>query len=290
MKRIGLLGCGAIGTQIAIAIDTGMIPAQLTHIFDSDVSKAESLVTKLKQKPEIVENAHLLSSNHLDLVVTENLKDVANYGLNCLSENFETGDLGHLQWKTAGNADWFVQSKVTSGSKFAAQSGSIGDGQSTSLILQEDFTGGEGSFEVRVNSERTWDKLVFLVDDRKILEWSGIQVRGKYSFNITPGKHLLEWRYQKDFANSFGEDSAWLDNLDLPLRVGASLALEKNGDSARLRLWGRPGHRYDIEVSTDFSGWAKWDSVFIDSEGVKLLIKDIKLNASTTRFFRAVAP
>ena len=56
MKRIGLLGCGAIGTQIAIAIDTGMIPAQLTHIFDSDVSKAESLVTKLKQKPEIVGN------------------------------------------------------------------------------------------------------------------------------------------------------------------------------------------------------------------------------------------
>ena len=60
MKRIGLLGCGAIGTQIAIAIDTGMIPAQLTHIFDSDVSKAETLVTKLKQKPEIVGNAHLL--------------------------------------------------------------------------------------------------------------------------------------------------------------------------------------------------------------------------------------
>jgi len=69
MKRIGLLGCGAIGTQIAIAIDTGMIPAQLTHIFDSDVSKTETLLTKLKQKPEIVENAHLLSSNSLDLVV-----------------------------------------------------------------------------------------------------------------------------------------------------------------------------------------------------------------------------
>ena len=34
MKRIGLLGCGAIGTQIAIAIDTGIIPARLTHIFD----------------------------------------------------------------------------------------------------------------------------------------------------------------------------------------------------------------------------------------------------------------
>ena len=228
--------------------------------------------------------------NPLDLFVTENIEVIANFGPVSLAENFETGDLGHLQWKTAGDADWFVQSKVTSGSNFAAQSGAIGDGQSTSLILEADFTRGEGFFEVRVNSERTWDRLVFLVDDRKMLEWSGIQEWGNYSFNISPGSHVLEWRYQKDFGNSFGEDAAWLDNIDLPLRTGASLALEKSGDSARLRLWGRSGHRYDIEVSTDFSSWEKWDSVFIDAEGVKLLEKEIPLNTSAARFYRAVAP
>ena len=69
MKRIGLLGCGAIGTQIAIAIDTGIIPAQLTHIFDEDKEKSQSLVSKLKNKPIVVENVHLLSSNPVDLVV-----------------------------------------------------------------------------------------------------------------------------------------------------------------------------------------------------------------------------
>ena len=68
MKRIGLLGCGAIGTQIAIAIDTGIIPAKLTHIFDDDKSKSTLLVSKLKNKPTIVENVHLLSSNPVDLV------------------------------------------------------------------------------------------------------------------------------------------------------------------------------------------------------------------------------
>ena len=228
--------------------------------------------------------------NPLDLFVTENIEVIANFGPVSLAENFETGDLGHLQWKTAGDADWFVQSKVTSGSNFAAQSGAIGDGQSTSLILEADFTRGEGFFEVRVNSEQTWDRLVFLVDDRKMLEWSGIQEWGNYSFNFSSGSHVLEWRYQKDFGNSFGEDAAWLDNLDLPLRLGASLALEKSGDSARLRLWGRSGHRYDIEVSTDFSSWEKWDSVFIDAEGVKLLEKEIPLNTSAARFYRAVAP
>ena len=56
MKRIGLLGCGSIGSQIAIAIDTGKIPAQLTHIFDEDRTKSDLLLSKLQKKPEIVEN------------------------------------------------------------------------------------------------------------------------------------------------------------------------------------------------------------------------------------------
>ena len=228
--------------------------------------------------------------NPLDLVVTENISVVANFAPVSLTENFETGDFGHLQWKTTGDAKWFVQSAETSGSKFSAQAGKIGDGQSSSLILDAEFTGGEGSFEVKVSSEKTWDKLEFLIDGRRVLDWSGINDWGNYTFQITPGKHRLEWRYQKDFANGAGEDTAWLDNIDLPLQLGASLALEQSGDTAQLRLWGSAGHRYDIEVSSDFVNWEKWDSVFIDAEGVKLLEKVIELNGSEARFFRAVAP
>ncbi|MCV0431597.1 aspartate dehydrogenase [Nitrosopumilus sp.] len=69
MKRIGLLGCGAMGTQIALAIDSGKIPAILTHVFDESKEKSTLLVEKLTNKPEIVENSHLLSSNPLDIVV-----------------------------------------------------------------------------------------------------------------------------------------------------------------------------------------------------------------------------
>ena len=69
MKRIGLLGCGAIGTQIALAIDSGKIPATLTHVFDDSKEKSKLLVEKLTNKPEIVENSHLLSSNPVDIVV-----------------------------------------------------------------------------------------------------------------------------------------------------------------------------------------------------------------------------
>jgi len=69
LKRIGLLGCGAMGTQIALAIDSGKIPATLTHVFDDSKEKSALLVEKLTNKPEIVENSHLLSSNPIDIVV-----------------------------------------------------------------------------------------------------------------------------------------------------------------------------------------------------------------------------
>jgi len=69
LKKIGLLGCGAIGTQIALAIDEGKIPATLTHIYDDSKEKSSTLIEKLKNKPEIVENSHLLSSNSVDIVV-----------------------------------------------------------------------------------------------------------------------------------------------------------------------------------------------------------------------------
>jgi len=69
LKKIGLLGCGAIGTQIALAIDSGKIPAILTHVYDDSKDASSQLVQKLKNKPEIVSNSHLLSSHPVDIVV-----------------------------------------------------------------------------------------------------------------------------------------------------------------------------------------------------------------------------
>ena len=81
MKKIGLLGCGSIGTQIALAIDSGKIPATLTHIYDGSKEASSKLVEQLTNKPVIVENPHLLSSNHIDIVVEaasqDAVKDIA---------------------------------------------------------------------------------------------------------------------------------------------------------------------------------------------------------------------
>ncbi|MDE1763413.1 MAG: aspartate dehydrogenase [Thaumarchaeota archaeon] len=69
MKRIGLLGCGAIGTEIATAVDSGKIPAKLTHVFDFSKESSELLASKLKNKPVITENVGLLAASPVDLIV-----------------------------------------------------------------------------------------------------------------------------------------------------------------------------------------------------------------------------
>ncbi|MDH3277096.1 MAG: aspartate dehydrogenase [Nitrosopumilus sp.] len=81
MKKIGLLGCGAIGTQIAQAIDSGQIPARLTHVYDESKTASSKLVEKLTHTPIISENPHLLSSNPIDIIVEaasqDAVKDIA---------------------------------------------------------------------------------------------------------------------------------------------------------------------------------------------------------------------
>ncbi|MCY3854160.1 MAG: aspartate dehydrogenase [Thaumarchaeota archaeon] len=70
MKTIGLLGCGSIGTEIALAIDQGKITsAKLTHIYDKSLIHAKNLISKLKTKPILVNNAALLATSEVDLVV-----------------------------------------------------------------------------------------------------------------------------------------------------------------------------------------------------------------------------
>ena len=85
MKRIGLLGCGSIGTQIALAIDSGQIPAILSHIFDDSKEASSLLYQKLKNKPIISENSHLLSSYPVDIIVEAASQDaVRDVGLSVL--------------------------------------------------------------------------------------------------------------------------------------------------------------------------------------------------------------
>lgn len=69
MRKIGLLGCGAMGSVIARAVAGGQVPgASLERIHDADPSRSEALAAQLPGV-EVATNAHLLSSRPVDLVV-----------------------------------------------------------------------------------------------------------------------------------------------------------------------------------------------------------------------------
>jgi len=49
--NVGLVGCGVIGTEIAKAIDSGVIDANLVAVCDHNAASAEALIESLKKRP-----------------------------------------------------------------------------------------------------------------------------------------------------------------------------------------------------------------------------------------------
>lgn len=60
MFRIGIVGVGAIGKEIARAIDDGTIPARLAAIWDRQAGEAEEFAATLRQKPKVLPLAELV--------------------------------------------------------------------------------------------------------------------------------------------------------------------------------------------------------------------------------------
>ena len=56
-----------------------------------------------------------------------------------------------------------------------------------------------------------------------------------------------------------------------------------------MRVWGVPGHRYNVQVSDDLISWKSLDSVIIDADGITEAELEINTKDGAA-YFRAVAP
>jgi len=68
-KRVGLIGCGAIGTVLAEAIERKLVACDELVVFDVNVAKAEKLRTSLKFPVEIAESLEELLAYKPKVVV-----------------------------------------------------------------------------------------------------------------------------------------------------------------------------------------------------------------------------
>jgi len=71
MLRVGLIGCGALGSILAKAVDRGEAgDVELVGLFDKKIENAEKLRSRLKKKPKIFRSIEeMLSEKEIDIVV-----------------------------------------------------------------------------------------------------------------------------------------------------------------------------------------------------------------------------
>lgn len=232
------------------------------------------------------------TENPLTVLVDQGLQLDAVFAEVVVSDGFETGQLGSLNYRFDGDQPWSVTDQSAAVGTYSIRSGEIGDSSSSAMIVSGVFGGGIGSFDYSVSSEEGWDFLEFYVNDELRRSWSGEVSWQSFEFELPSGESVLEWRYSKDFANASGDDAAFVDNLDLPFGLPATggatqLSVIKVGSQGlKLTIWGSPNTDYTIEASRDLITWEDFESGRSGVDGA-LRFGDEALPEVGYRFFRA---
>ena len=152
--------------------------------------------------------------------------------LGIMIEDFETGSFSAYEWSHGGDADWTIDADAYSGS-FSARSGEISHSQTSELsILMNILYEGEIQFWSKASSEQggsgtVYDYLEFYIDDEpQDLVIGGDTDWNEYTVDLPIGEHLLRWVYEKDEAQSSGEDCAWLDMIQFPAGAVPPLSID----------------------------------------------------------------
>jgi uncharacterized delta-60 repeat protein len=235
------------------------------------------------------------TDNPLFLKMTQDHVLTPRFRLTGTLDGFESGNLLSLPWFGGGNSPWTVEDQTTAAGRFAARSGSIGDDQSSSLILTLNTPGGAGSFDFRVSSEQGWDFLEFYLNGVRLDRWSGEVGWQNYQFVVPSGVNQFEWRYAKDANFSSGLDAAFVDNLFVPPNTpdtadpAAVLSLHQMPSrNSLIELHGQAARTYLLEVSGDLKRWtALWSNVLT---GNLIFIEDTQATNRPAGFYRAVTP
>jgi Zn-dependent metalloprotease len=127
----------------------------------------------------------------------------------------EALDIAGQTFTLTGNANWFPQSTTTHDGSDAAESGDIGNSQTSSMETTVTGPLSNSSFWWRVSSETNYDYLRFYIDGVLQAQISGSTSWAQRNFSVGSGQHTLKWTYYKDYSVSSGSDCGWVDQLEL---------------------------------------------------------------------------
>ena len=141
--------------------------------------------------------------------------------------DFPTGGVMPTGWAepSGSSVAWGVTSASTFAGAYGLRAGTIGHSQSSRVSYTGNFDTGNVSFARRVSSESGYDFLRFYIDGVLQGSWSGEVPWGVVSYAISAGVHTVMWEYVKDASVAEGSDTAWVDDVFLPLNSGVNAVL-----------------------------------------------------------------
>ncbi len=132
-------------------------------------------------------------------------------------EDFETGNFSQFNWTNSGNQAWQIVNNEAYSGTYSAKSGTIGNNQSSQLILTYESASADSiSFYYKVSSETNYDKLTFYIGTVQMGQWSGNVNWAKASYPVQSGMNTFKWEYKKDVSQANGSDCAWIDDIIFP--------------------------------------------------------------------------
>lgn len=202
-------------------------------------------------------------------------------------------DAPSLTWLTAlpgDSAPWKGQAAVTHDDVDAARSGSITNGQQTTI---ETTISGSGmvSFWWKVSSETNFDSLYFYVGGIERARLSGEVGWQERTISVPEGSQTLRWVYEKDLSLSAGQDGAWLDQVTFtpanqPPVIAAASFTRQIFSAAVPTLAGR-SYLLEFKTSLDQTNWTAFPAVA--GNGTILWLSD-PAATNAQRFYRVRSP
>jgi len=119
---------------------------------------------------------------------------------------------GDIQKQYVGMDSWQVATDF-----FTEGASSLKSNNGQSFTLLGNGSPGVISFDLRVDSEKDFDNLVFEIDGVEQGRWSGLVNWLSVSYPVTAGRHTFSWKYYKDAVIDVGMDAAWIDNIRVPI-------------------------------------------------------------------------
>jgi PKD repeat protein len=178
----------------------------------------------------------------------------------------EAVDDPSLVFSLSGDADWFSQTVTTYYGGDAAQSGAIGNNQSSTMeTTVTAATAQSVKFFWKVSSEDGYDFLKFYIDGVEQDKIAGEVDWTQAAFNMSAGTHTLKWSYIKDPYVYDGSDCGWVDKVEFGAPVADPIA-EAVDDTSLTFTHSGNGNWYYQTTTTYYGGDAAQSGDIADEQ------------------------